>query len=88
MDIIKTQSPLTLGEKGVYPLTTADQIILSDGTRLEKNGKIDANTLNGIEVSDFVTKDQVKVYTAGHGISVSDDGVISLALENGDEVSY
>lgn len=86
MDIIKTQSPLTLGEKGVYPLTTADQIILSNGTRLEKNGKIDVGDI--IEIGNLVTKDQVKVYTAGHGISVSDDGVISLALENGDEVSY
>lgn len=29
-----------------------------------------------------------KIYTAGQGIAISEDGVISLALENGDEVSY
>lgn len=81
MDIIKTQSPLTLGGKGIYPLTTADQIILSNGTRLEKNGKIDVGDI--LEIDNLVTK-----YTAGHGIFISDDGVISLALENGDEVSY
>ena len=29
-----------------------------------------------------------KTYTAGNGISISEDGTISLALINGDEVSY
>lgn len=29
-----------------------------------------------------------KTYTAGNGITISSNGVISLALQNGDEVSY
>lgn len=40
----KPQNPLTNNGFGIYPLTTADQIILSDGSRLEKNGTIHANT--------------------------------------------
>ena len=55
MDIIKTQSPLTIGGKGVYPLTTADQIVLSDGTRLEKNGYINAK--NAVEANHSVEAD-------------------------------
>ena len=34
------QDPLTNNGFGIYPLTTADQVILSDGSRLEKNGQI------------------------------------------------
>ncbi len=36
----KPQDPLTNNGFGIYPLTTADQVILSDGSRLEKNGQI------------------------------------------------
>lgn len=36
----KPQDPLTNKGFGIYPLTTADQVILSDGSRLEKNGQI------------------------------------------------
>lgn len=36
----KPQSPIQSGEDFIYPLTTADQVILSDGSRLEKNGQI------------------------------------------------
>ena len=36
----KPQSPIMSGTDGIYPLTTADQIIKADGSRLEKNGKI------------------------------------------------
>lgn len=42
MAYYKPQSPIKLGEDHIYPLTTADQIILSDGTRLEKNGVVSA----------------------------------------------
>lgn len=40
MAILKPQTPLRNGEDFIYPVTTADQIILSDGTRLEKNGQL------------------------------------------------
>ena len=41
----KPQNPLTNNGFGIYPLTTADQVILSDGSRLEKNGAINLVTL-------------------------------------------
>ena len=39
----KPQSPIMNGADGIYPLTTADQVIKSDGSRLEQNGKIVAD---------------------------------------------
>ena len=39
----KPQDPLTNNGFGIYPLTTADQVILADGSRLEKNGIVSAN---------------------------------------------
>lgn len=44
MDYKKPQSTLVQGGKGIYPLTTADQVILADGSRLEKDGKISADS--------------------------------------------
>lgn len=41
----KPQNPLTNNGFGIYPLTTADQVILSDGSRLEKNGAVNLVTL-------------------------------------------
>lgn len=43
MDYKKPQSTLVQGGAGIYPLTTADQVILADGTRLEKDGKINVD---------------------------------------------
>lgn len=44
MDYKKPQSTLVQGGAGIYPLTTADQVILADGSRLEKDGKIRADS--------------------------------------------
>lgn len=44
MDYKKPQSTLVQGGAGIYPLTTADQVILADGSRLEKDGKIIADS--------------------------------------------
>ena len=66
--LVKPQSPLMLGENGILPLTSYDQIIMPDGTRW--NGALGGT------------------YKAGIGIVISDDGVISLSLTDGDEVSY
>lgn len=41
----KPQSPIQSGEDFIYPITTADQVILSDGSRLEKNGAVNLVTL-------------------------------------------
>ena len=43
MAYLKPQYPLKNGNNYLYPQTTADQILLSDGTRLEKNGKVVAD---------------------------------------------
>ena len=40
----KPQSTLVQGNTGIYPLTTADQVILADGSRMEKDGKISADS--------------------------------------------
>ena len=47
MDYKKPQDTLVHGGIGLYPLTTADQVILADGGRLEKAGKINADKLDG-----------------------------------------
>lgn len=44
MDYKKPQSTIVQGGVGLYPLTTADQVILADGSRLEKDGKISADS--------------------------------------------
>ena len=44
MNYKKPQSTLVQGGTGIYPLTTADQVILADGSRLEKDGKISADS--------------------------------------------
>lgn len=44
MDYKKPQSTLVQGGMGIYPLTTADQVILADGSRLEKDGRISADS--------------------------------------------
>lgn len=44
MDYKKPQSTIVHGGAGIYPLTTADQVILADGSRLEKNGKINVDS--------------------------------------------
>ena len=46
MAYLKPQYPLKNGNNYLYPQTTADQVLLSDGTRLEKNGKVVADKLN------------------------------------------
>jgi hypothetical protein len=52
MAYLKPQSPIKFNENHIYPLTTADQVILSNGSRLEKNGSIEADKLkNAMAIS-------------------------------------
>ena len=44
MNYKKPQSTIVHGGVGIYPLTTADQVILADGSRLEKDGKINVDS--------------------------------------------
>ena len=57
----KPQDPLTNNGFGIYPLTTADQVILSDGSRLEKAGKINADKLDGRTLADIM----LEIYPVG-----------------------
>lgn len=50
----KPQSPIQSGEDFIYPITTADQVILSDGSRLEKVGKINADKLDGRTLAEIM----------------------------------
>ena len=54
MDYKKPQSTLVQGGAGIYPLTTADQVILGDGSRLEKDGKINADKLGGKTLAEIM----------------------------------
>ena len=55
----KPQSPIQSGEDFIYPITTADQIMKSDNSRLEQNGEIVADNspkLGGIAASEYALK--------------------------------
>ena len=62
MAYLKPQSPIKNGEDYIYPLTTIDQIIMADGSRLGGNGKInikpsdigaaDANIIPAVTTDD------------------------------------
>lgn len=54
MDYKKPQDTLVHGGIGLYPLTTADQVILSDGSRLEKAGKINVDKLGGRTLAEIM----------------------------------
>ena len=54
MDYKKPQDTLVHGGIGLYPLTTADQVILADGGRLEKAGKINADKLDGKTLAEIM----------------------------------
>ena len=50
MEYKKPQATIIQGNVGIYPLTTADQVILADGTRLEKDGKINVDVANSAKL--------------------------------------
>lgn len=83
MSYKKPQNPLINNGFGIYPLTTADQIILSDGSRLEKNGIVtaaDSSKLNGQSASYYATASALSSLT---------DRVAALeAIPNANGVSY
>lgn len=52
--VLKPQKPIKSGNAGVYPPTTADQVILSNGNRLEQDGKISSDKLEGKTLSEIM----------------------------------
>ena len=87
----KPQSPIQSGEDFIYPITTADQIMKSDNSRLEQNGEIVADNspkLGGIAASEYALKTKTvptsrtvngKALSSNISLSSSDVG----ALANG-----
>lgn len=78
----KPQDPLTNNGFGIYPLTTADQVILSDGSRLEKNGQISigggtVKTVSGVAPDSAgnvpLTASDVGAATAGEVSQLKND---------------
>lgn len=62
----KPQSPIMNGTDGIYPLTTADQVIKADGSRLEQGGKIvadDSAKLGGEPAATYALKAETVSYT-------------------------
>lgn len=78
----KPQSPIQSGEDFIYPITTADQVILSDGSRLEKNGQISigggtVKTVSGVAPDSAgnvaLTAENVGAATAEEVSALKDD---------------
>ena len=84
----KPQSPIQSGEDFIYPITTADQIMKSDNSRLEQNGEIIADNspkLGGIAASEYALKTKTvptsrtvngKVLSENITLAASDVGAI------------
>lgn len=50
MAVQKPQKPLAVNNQEIYPMTSADQIVLEDGTRIGADGTVpNANALGGIQ---------------------------------------
>ena len=77
----KPQTPLNIGEKYIYPLTTADQIILSDGTRLEKNGVLGAGGGGFVIIDENLATDQRNANVL-YGLNLVD---LSVPTDSGEE---
>ena len=57
MSYLKPQSPIKNGEDHIYPLTTIDQIIMEDGSRLGGNGKLNIKPSDIADIVPAVTTD-------------------------------
>ena len=55
MSILKLNRPLIINGEPIYPLVSIDQIIKTDGSRLEdENGKINADLLDNKNILDII----------------------------------
>lgn len=57
MQIYKSIEPMKIGEKHFFPITTADQIIKNDGSRLETDSGVNADTLNNKKPDYYAVKE-------------------------------
>lgn len=93
MNYVKTNVPLRVGDKYAYLPTTADQVILSDGTRLEQGGKLPWRYYP-VEFSVTFTaggwseeKPHVQTVTV-EGVRVSDKLTADVDLTGANETTY
>lgn len=98
MAYYKPQSPIKKGEDYIYPLTTVDQIVLDDGTRLSERYVTanltdmeagmapftDADTLGGVLASEYALKaDVADNYVSKSGDTMSGNLIVpSLYIDN------
>ena len=59
MSIIKLDKPLVIKGHNAYPLTSADQVVKADGSRLETENGVNADTLGGKDVSYFANTEDI-----------------------------
>ena len=79
--LFKPKKPLEIDGNYVYPLTSADQVIKSDGSRLEDEGGINADTLGGETPSSYLsTKQAVTVAQGGTGAKTAADARDNLGV--------
>lgn len=85
----KLQSPLVINNNGIYPLTTVDQVILDDNSRLNsKMVTIDLNTEND-EVTKLPTRDAdtlggipANKYALKDNLAVIDNYITTMTAED------
>lgn len=69
----KLERPLVIGGNEAYPLTTADQIIMSDGSRLETENGVNADLLGGKDANEYALAEDntIKTIAGASALGVS-----------------
>lgn len=75
------------------PIKIFDGMPISNGSKVyeldtQKTFMYDEDMCTWVDVTGLGNGESSKAYTAGDGISISEDGVISVTILNGNEVSY
>lgn len=95
---LKPKTPLNIENSYFYPLTTADQVIKSDGSKLEQEGKIIADSSKDINAIERGTAEGTTIFNAsstnpswtGSAFNVilvpPLDGAVRISAINGDVV--
>lgn len=81
MNYTKPQSPMYLGSTYIYPLTTTDQIVKSDGTRLKESDLVGG--FYGIDPKKVISSGDVKPGTTP--IPVLEDGWLYISYSDTNE---
>ena len=79
--ILKPQKPISNGKDYIYPLTAADQVIRSDGSKLEIDGAISADLLNNKSSSFYVSKEELNNHSP-FSFGIDNDGNYGYIKKN------